>query len=85
MTDLGKKLQSLRRTHGLSQRALARRSGLSNGLISLIEKDKISPSVSSLEKILDSFPIGLADFFAMPSGTFAEPGLAGRMDEGASP
>lgn len=33
-------------------------------LISLIEKEKTSPSVPSLKKILDSFPIELSDFFA---------------------
>lgn len=36
------------------------------------------------EKILGSFQIGPADFLAMPSCAFAEPGPAGRMDEGAS-
>ncbi|MBP2229211.1 transcriptional regulator with XRE-family HTH domain [Azospirillum agricola] len=79
MSDLGKRLQSLRETHGLSQRALARRSGISNALISLIEKDKTSPSIASLEKILDSFPIGLADFFAIPAGSRPP---SSRMDHG---
>lgn len=65
MSDLGKRLQNLREAHGLSQRALAKRSGISNALISLIEKDKISPSITSLKKILDSFPIELSEFFSM--------------------
>lgn len=64
MLDIGRKLQDLREAHGLSQRALARRAGISNALISLIEKEKTSPSVASLKKILDSFPVELSDFFA---------------------
>ncbi|QCO19871.1 helix-turn-helix domain-containing protein (plasmid) [Azospirillum brasilense] len=67
MLDIGRKLQDLREAHGLSQRALARRAGISNALISLIEKEKTSPSVASLKKILDSFPVELSDFFASRS------------------
>lgn len=85
MPDLGKRLQSLREIHGLSQRALAKRSGISNALISLIEKDKISPSISSLEKILDSFPIALAEFFATPSDSFTKPGRPEPGDRIESP
>lgn len=62
--DLGKKLQALRKSHGLSQRELAARAGLTNGTISLIEQNKTSPSVASLKCLLDSFPISMAEFFA---------------------
>lgn len=62
---LGARLRVLRDKHGLSQRELARRSGVANGLISLIEQDRTSPSVSSLKKILDGIPISLAEFFAI--------------------
>lgn len=61
--DIGKRLKLLRRERKLSQRQLAARAGVTNGLISMIEQNKISPSVSSLKKILDGVPIGLADFF----------------------
>ena len=46
-------------------RELARRSGLNHGTIGCIEKESISPSVGSLRKILDSFPITLSEFFAL--------------------
>lgn len=84
MSDLGKRLQTLREFHGLSQRALAKRAGISNALISLIEKDKTSPSIASLKKILDSFPIDLADFFALTPASFArsqEHAQARRIDD----
>ncbi|HEV3179388.1 MAG TPA: helix-turn-helix domain-containing protein, partial [Steroidobacteraceae bacterium] len=51
--DVGTRLRSVRTTFGLSQRELARRAGVTNGLISLIEQNRVSPSVSSLKKVLD--------------------------------
>jgi DNA-binding XRE family transcriptional regulator len=37
--DVGARLRSVRQMHGLSQRELARRAGVTNGLISLIEHE----------------------------------------------
>ena len=62
--DLGARLRSLREMHGLSQRELAKRAGVSNAIISLIEQNRTSPSVGSLKRVLDGLPISLADFFA---------------------
>lgn len=62
---VGSRLRYLREVHGLSQRELARRSGLNHGTIGGIEKESISPSVGSLRKILDSFPMTLSEFFAL--------------------
>jgi transcriptional regulator with XRE-family HTH domain len=62
--EVGERLRSLREAYGLSQRALARRSGVANGLISMIELNRTSPSVATLKKILDGIPMTLADFFA---------------------
>src|SRR5262249_47487971 len=63
--DVGARLRSVRITFGLSQRALARRAGVTNGLISLIEQNRVSPSVSSLKKVLDGVPMSLAEFFTL--------------------
>jgi transcriptional regulator with XRE-family HTH domain len=63
--DVGGRLRSVRISFGLSQRALARRAGVTNGLISLIEQNRVSPSVSSLKKVLDGVPMSLAEFFTM--------------------
>jgi transcriptional regulator with XRE-family HTH domain len=62
--EVGERLRAIREAFGLSQRALARRSGVANGLISMIELNRTSPSVASLKKILDGIPMTLADFFA---------------------
>lgn len=63
--DVGERLRNVRITFGLSQRALARRAGVTNGLISLIEQNRVSPSVSSLKKVLDGVPMTLAEFFTL--------------------
>ena len=63
-TDVGARLRSMRQKNGLSQRALAKRSGISNATISLIESQKLNPSVAVLKKILDGVPLDLSSFFA---------------------
>ena len=63
--DVGERLRSVRRQHGLSQRALAVKAGVTHSLVSLIEKNKVSPSVSSLKKILEAISYPLTDFFAL--------------------
>ncbi|TDQ81017.1 XRE family transcriptional regulator [Dongia mobilis] len=62
--DLGARLKALRDSHGMSQRELAKRAGVSNAIISMIEQNRSSPSVGMLKKLLDGFPMSLAEFFA---------------------
>ena len=62
--DIGGRLRHLRMLRGLSQRALAKRAGVTNSTISLIESNGANPSVGALKRILDGIPIGLAEFFA---------------------
>lgn len=63
--DVGQRLQMVRKTRGVSQRELAKRAGVTNSTISLIEQNRVSPSISSLKKVLDGIPMSLADFFTM--------------------
>ena len=62
--NIGEKLRSIRKARGLSQRELAARAGLTNGTVSLIEKNKTSPSVASLKSLLDAIPMSIAEFFS---------------------
>lgn len=62
--DIGGRLRALRLARKLSQRALARRVGVPNSTISLIESNAMNPSVGALKRILDGLPVGLAEFFA---------------------
>jgi len=61
--EVGKQLRAVRTAFGLSQRELAKRAGVTNGMISLIEQDRVSPSIGSLQKILSAFPMTMAEFF----------------------
>ena len=61
---IGPRLRRLRTRLGLSQRELARRAGVSNATISMIEADRVSPSVSALRQVLSALDVGVADFFA---------------------
>ena len=61
---IGPRLRRLRARMGLSQRELARRAGVSNATISMIEADRVSPSVSALRLVLSALDVGVADFFA---------------------
>jgi transcriptional regulator with XRE-family HTH domain len=63
--DLGNRLRYVRTAHKLSQRELAKRTGVPNSTISLIESNASNPSVGALKRILDGIPIGLAEFFAL--------------------
>jgi len=63
---IGRRLRAFRTRLGLSQREVARRAGVSNATISMIEADRVSPSVSALRQVLAAPEIGFVDFFAEP-------------------
>ncbi len=66
--DIGGRLRFIRARQKLSQRELAKRSGVTNSTISLIESNQMNPSVGALKRILDGIPMGLAEFFALETG-----------------
>lgn len=62
--DVGARLKSIRQLRKISQRELAKRAGVTNSTISMIEKNSVSPSISSLKKVLNGIPISLVEFFS---------------------
>jgi transcriptional regulator with XRE-family HTH domain len=64
MEDLAQRLRQLRRRHGLSQRELAKRSGVSNAMISLIENGRSNPSMGLMRRILEGIPVSMSEFFS---------------------
>lgn len=64
MAKIGSKLRELRRRRNLGVRELAARSGISHSTISLIERDKMSPSVNTLGAVLDALGTTLTGFFS---------------------
>ena len=69
--DVGERLKVIRKQKGLSQRELAKRAGVTNSTISMIEKNSVSPSVGSLKKVLQGIPMSLVEFFAEEAETDA--------------
>ena len=62
--DIGPRIRELRLARKMSQRGLARISGISNATISLIESSKLNPSIAVLKSILDGLKTDLSGFFA---------------------
>lgn len=73
MQDVGARLKRVRSAQRLSQRQLARRAGVSNAMICLIEKGRSQPSLGLLKRILDAVPISVADFFSLELPRAARP------------
>ncbi len=61
--DVGGRLKQLRQERGMSMRAVARASGLSTNALSMIERARTSPSVSTLYKISEALGIPITAFF----------------------
>jgi transcriptional regulator with XRE-family HTH domain len=61
--DIGERLRELREARNISMRALATRSGLSANALSMIERGKASPSVSTLYKLADALGVSITAFF----------------------
>ena len=63
--EVAVRLQHVRQMYGLSQRELAKRAGVTNSSVSMIEQGRVSPSFSSLEKLLSGIPMTVRDFFCL--------------------
>jgi transcriptional regulator with XRE-family HTH domain len=65
--DVASSLRALRETRGISMRTLATKSGLSANALSMIERGKTSPSVSTLYKLADALGVSITAFFGAQS------------------
>ena len=63
--DVGNRLRQLRGERNKSLRSLARTSGLSTNALSMIERGRTSPSVSTLYKIADALGVPITAFFRL--------------------
>ncbi|ALN74820.1 MULTISPECIES: cupin domain-containing protein [unclassified Aureimonas] len=64
MPAIGAAIRELRRRRQLTTRQLAVRSGISHSTISLLERDRLSPSVDTLSAILEAMGSTLTGFFS---------------------
>jgi transcriptional regulator with XRE-family HTH domain len=61
--DIGARLRSMREARSYTQRDLAKRTGISNGTISMIEQNKVSPSIAVIQKLLHGLSMSFVEFF----------------------
>lgn len=61
--DIGGKIRQLRVQKGLTLEELASRSELTKGFLSQLERNLTSPSIDSLDDILEALGTNLSDFF----------------------
>ena len=61
--NVGVRLRELREARKISMRGLATKSGLSANALSMIERGRTSPSVSTLYKIADALDVPITEFF----------------------
>ncbi len=61
--QIGSKIRLLRRRQGLTLDAVARRSGLTKGYLSKIERGLKSPPIATLSRIAQALSADMADFF----------------------
>lgn len=62
--DIGTRIRQLRQANGLTLEELASRSELTKGFLSQVERNLTSPSISSLEDILEALGTDLSHFFS---------------------
>lgn len=65
--DVGVRLRQLREARKVSMRTLAQMSGLSANALSMIERGKTSPSVSTLYRLADALGVPVTHFFSPES------------------
>ncbi len=61
--NVGRRLQELRTRQGLSIRALAEKSGLNFNTLSMIENEKTSPNVNTLQQLANALQVPITTFF----------------------
>ena len=79
--NLGARLRTLRSSRGLSLRSLATMVGITPGAVSQIENGEISPSLSTLRKLLKALGHSLSDFFACEQEESRGGGIVFRADQ----
>ncbi len=61
--NIGERLRELREARNISMRSLATKSGLSANALSMIERGRASPSVSTLYKLAEALGVSITSFF----------------------
>jgi transcriptional regulator with XRE-family HTH domain len=62
--DVGERIKALREEKHMSLRVLSKKSGISANALSLIERSKTSPTVTTLMAVARAFSMSVNDFFS---------------------
>jgi transcriptional regulator with XRE-family HTH domain len=65
--NVGERVRELRTAHNMTLQALSVKSGLSVHTLSMVERGKVSPSVSALYKLADALGVSINAFFSFGS------------------
>jgi len=77
-TFVGNRIREIRKRQGRSIPNIAKAAGLSNGLISQIERGLTSPSIRSMRQIADALDVSVQQFFTPASDDCDEPSYVVR-------
>jgi transcriptional regulator with XRE-family HTH domain len=72
IVNVGEKIKELRASKSMSLRSLSQKSGISANALSLIERSKTSPTVTTLVAIAKAFNIRVDEFFSTENGDKGE-------------
>lgn len=61
--DIGKRIQQIRKKHGITLRTLGDKTGFSQGFLSKVENSKKAPSIGTLMKLAKALDVRIADIF----------------------
>jgi transcriptional regulator with XRE-family HTH domain len=66
---VGRRVRELRTDRGLSARAVADRAGITPAYLSRLENDKVSPTISTLTRVLQAIGVPVSQLFTADPGT----------------
>jgi len=66
LADIGERVRTLRTRKELTLEQVAHACGCSASFVSQIERNKVSPSLSTLKRMANALEVQMADFFAEP-------------------
>jgi transcriptional regulator with XRE-family HTH domain len=66
--SVGQRLRAMRRAHGLSAKEVARRAEVSPAYLSRLENDKVSPTVTTLTRVVQAMGESVARLFGGAAG-----------------
>lgn len=79
---IGSRLRATRLARGLTLGQVASATGLTEGFVSKLERDQVSPSVASLVSVCEALGLRVGDLFEPPSSAVVRAGEGARINFG---